>query len=477
MQILLLDAPDFALFLGRFHPLVVHLPIGLLLLAGVMEFLARKPKYEALSPAITFTLFLGAISSIAAVVMGLLLAWGGGYDESTLGWHKWMGIAVAVIAIGLWVIKSREITVGKWLNGGLMLAMVLGLSYTGHLGGSLTHGSDYLFQYAPQPVRSLAGLPPRVKKERRQITNLDSAEVFADVVFPILDARCMSCHNPNKKKGDLLMTNYANLMKGGEGGDVILAGNSIKSELYHRVTMDQEDEDFMPPEGKKPLTEEQIEILDWWISEGAPEKTLVGEMATTEDIRATLAEELGLVAGSLTEQLAAGVDPVAEAVLADIRSEGFKAYPIAQDNPFIDVDFSLSDTTLSPKQLKTLLKAKEQILWLNLSRSNVSDADLEIIGQLPNLVRLRLDNTAISDEGVKYLSSLSNLEYLNLYGSKVGDASVETLKGMANLKKVFLWQTAVSESAANALSEARPELMVDTGIKVSEVVSPAKVSE
>ena len=477
MQILLLDAPDFALFLGRFHPLLVHLPIGFLLLAGLFEFLARKPKYEGLKPATNLVLFVGALSAVASVIMGLLLAWGGGYDESTLGWHKWMGIAVAVLALGLWWIKSREIKLGKTLNAALMIGMVLGLSYTGHLGGSLTHGSDYLVQYAPQPIRSLAGLPPRVKKERRQITNLDSAEVFADVVFPILDARCSSCHNPSKKKGDLLMTSYEELMKGGENGEVILAGNSIKSDLFHRVTLDEDDEDFMPPEGKRPLTDDQIDILDWWISEGAPEKAAVGALTVSDDMRETLSRELGLVAGSVTEQLAAGVDPVSENVLADIRSQGFKAYPIAQDNPFIDVDFSLADTTLSSKQLKALLKAKDQIFWLNLSRSDVQDEDLKTIAQLPNLVRLRLDNTKISDEGITHLASLQNLEYLNLYGSGVGDECIEILKEMPALKKVFLWQTNVSEAAANSLSEARPDMMVDTGIKVSEVVSQAKASE
>ena len=78
------------------------------------------------------------------------------------------------------------------------------LVVTGHLGGNLTHGATYLFQYAPNPIRTLAGLQPKVKKTFKKITDIDSALVFEDVIHPILDARCASCHNEEKLKGELL---------------------------------------------------------------------------------------------------------------------------------------------------------------------------------------------------------------------------------------------------------------------------------
>ncbi|MEM6628102.1 MAG: hypothetical protein AAF694_00440, partial [Bacteroidota bacterium] len=150
-------------------------------------------------------------------------------------------------------------------------------------------------------------------------------------------------------------------------------------------------------------------------------------------------------------------------------AQGFRVNQVAQDNPFLDVDFSLSDTSLSSAQVKTLLKAKEQILWLNLGRTELDDAHLEVVGQLPNLMKLKLDNTPVSDVGIAHLSGLEKLEYLNLYGSKVGDGALETLKDLPGLKRVYLWQSQVSNEGAEKLKEARPDMMVDVGVQFTKV--------
>ena len=277
------EVSDIVIFFGRFHPLVVHLPIGFLLLAGVFEFMGRKEAYANLKGAVGTTLLLGAISAVIAAIFGYMLSYGGGYDESTLSWHMWLGIGVAVFAVVAYLLNRNP----SWISSGpgkpayiASFVLMLGsLGYTGHLGGSLTHGSTYLTQYMPNGMRAIAGLPPKVKKERRVVTNLDSAEIFADVVQPILEARCVSCHNTNKKKGGLLMTSFATLMEGGKNGEIIKVGaDPTKSEIIHRVTLPEDDEDFMPPEGKKPLTEDQIAILEWWIEKGAPEKEVLGAL-------------------------------------------------------------------------------------------------------------------------------------------------------------------------------------------------------
>ena len=469
------EVSDIVLFFGRFHPLVVHLPIGFLLLGGVFAWLGRKEKYKVLNDAVGITLLLGAISAIAAAILGYMLSLGGGYEGSTLFWHKWLGIGVGVAAILAYILHKSPSFIPTALSKpayvGTFVVMLGMLGYTGHLGGSLTHGSAYLTQYMPNGMRAIAGLPPKVKKERRIVTNLDSAEVFADVVQPILEARCVSCHNTNKKKGGLLMTSFASLMEGGKNGEVIKVGNAAQSELFHRVTLPEEDEHFMPPEGKKPLTEDQKAILEWWIAEGAPEAKVLGTMALSEDIRPVFARELGLDAASAKADMlaGAGITPLDESVLNEIRSQGFRVNQVAQDNPFLDVDFSLSDTTLNASQMKALLKAKEQILWLNLGRCEVSDENLEVVGQLPNLMKLKLDNTPITDAGIQHLSGLEKLEYLNLYGSQVGDGAIETLKEMSGLKRLYLWQTQVSSEGAEKLAEDRPDMMIDTGVQFTKV--------
>ena len=79
-------------FLGRFHPLIVHLPIGILMMAAILQLIAIKStKFKnLLDPAISITLFWGGLSSIGAVSIGWLLSLQGGYDTDTLFWHKWL---------------------------------------------------------------------------------------------------------------------------------------------------------------------------------------------------------------------------------------------------------------------------------------------------------------------------------------------------------------------------------------------------
>lgn len=476
LPIVLLDAEvaDGVIFFGRFHPLVVHLPIGFLLLAAVFEWMSRKPRYQNLGGATTITLFLGAVSALVSAIFGYMLSLGGGYNEDTLFWHQWLGIGLTVLAFAAYYLKVRGekgSLFPKWVPQVMAIALLLLITLTGHLGGSLTHGSTYLTQYMPEPLRSIAGLPPKEEDSRPVVTNLDSAEVFADVVHPILKARCISCHNEDKKKGELLMVTYADIMKGGEEGTIIQVGNSLQSEIVRRVHLPEEDEKFMPPEGKTPLTEEQIAIIEWWINQGAPEKQLISELSPDENIRNLLTHELGLAPKPAVEALAANVSPPAEETVEKIRNQGFKVFAIAQDNPFIEVDFSLADTTLSNNQMKSLLDAKEQILWLSLSRSDIQDSHLEVVGQLPNLTRLKIDQTAISDAGIEYLLSLENLEYLNIYGTQVSDQGLEKLLEMPSLKKLYLWQSKVSPEAAEKAREKRPDMEINMGFEPQTAVA------
>lgn len=470
--------PEFFLFLGRFHPLVVHLPIGILLLAALMEIASRSKRYAALSSAIPFVLLLGTASAFLAAILGYFLSWGGDYDASTLFWHQWLGIGLAVVALLAYLWKIGKLPALKLLSPQrlqLVLAslILLLMTFTGHLGGSLTHGSNYLTYYMPQPLRSLAGLPPR-KEPRPPITNLDSAEVFADIILPMLEDRCQSCHNPSKKKGGLLLTSQEDILAGGKHGDVVVASKPEASELYKRITLPEDHDDFMPPEGKKPLTKNQVAAMEWWIAQGAPFDGRVAEMKMDEDARQLFAKVVGLEVDETAEPdgptglLAEAIAPLDQGVMDNIRSQGFKVYEIAQEVHYLDVDFSLADTTLGASQLNSLLKAKEHIVWLNLSGSDITDEGLKTIGQLEHLIRLRLDQTAITEAGLQHLTGLQHLEYLNVYGTQVGDGLIEPIKAMPKLKKLFLWQTNVSPEAVQQLQQALPELEINTGVNFAD---------
>jgi uncharacterized membrane protein len=280
-------------FLGRFHVLVLHLPIGIIIAVFVLELMARKEKYRHLEAASPFLWSAAAVSAIATVVLGYMHYAEGGFDGASGTQHRNFGTALAVIITVVAVLRSSRFASGYrpvWLPAATLLVLLA--SITGHYGGNLTHGSTYLVEYAPQPVRSLAGLPPR----RPPVENYADADPFLDLVGPMLQQRCASCHNDDKRQGELVLTSLEGVLDGGESGSVVVAGRPELSELQSRISLPQDDESFMPAEGKTPLTDAQVRIIEWWISARLPAGVTMDEVDVAPDaeLEALIRAELGL---------------------------------------------------------------------------------------------------------------------------------------------------------------------------------------
>jgi uncharacterized membrane protein len=281
---------DFIFFLGRFHVLVLHLPIGIILALFVLEYLSRKERYRYLEAASPYLWSATAISAVVTVVLGFMHFAEGSFTGPSGDQHRFYGTVVAVVAAGVALLRVSSFASSyKPLFFPASLVLLVLVSITGHYGGNLTHGSTYLVEYAPQPLRSLAGLAPR-----RTITSVSTAEPFADVVGPMLTERCASCHNEDKQEADLVLTTYAGVMRGGESGRVVVAGNTQLSELLRRIELPHDDEEFMPADGKTPLTDQQVAIIRWWIEAGAPEGGTIGALEVPAETRTMLSNELGV---------------------------------------------------------------------------------------------------------------------------------------------------------------------------------------
>jgi uncharacterized membrane protein len=279
---------DFIFFLGRFHVLALHLPIGIILALFVLEYLSRKERYRYLEAASPYLWSATAISAVVTVVLGFMHFAEGSFTGPSGEQHRFYGTVVAVVAAGVALLRVSSFASSyKPLFFPASLVLLVLVSITGHYGGNLTHGSTYLVEYAPQPLRSLAGLAPR-----RTITSVSTAEPFADVVGPMLVERCASCHNEDKQEADLVLTTYAGVMRGGESGRVVVAGNTQLSELLRRIELPHDDEEFMPAEGKTPLTDQQVAIIRWWIEAGAPEGGTIGALEVPAETRTMLSNEL-----------------------------------------------------------------------------------------------------------------------------------------------------------------------------------------
>ena len=276
---------DLLLFVGRFHPMLVHLPIGGLILLGVLELLAKFTRFKAAAQGNRLILGLVAAASIAAALLGLMLSQSGGYDPQLLPWHKWAGITVAVTCTLTWLLN--------WLGPlrAYQISLLVTLAVLGvasHLGASITHGRDFLTQFAPAPLRALLGASGRSPDAPGTKSDLTQQPVFSALIQPILQRHCSACHGPEKHKADLSMESYETLLKGGKNGPVLIPGKVMESPMIHRLLLLLKDEDHMPPDGKPQPTLAEIAALQWWIDCGAPAGTKIGDLKPGADVRPIL---------------------------------------------------------------------------------------------------------------------------------------------------------------------------------------------
>ncbi len=449
-------------FFGRFHPLLVHLPIGILMVAVLFDWLSKLKHYQNISPSVKLLYLLGGLGAIFSCLTGYFLSQSGEYEGTTLQQHQWLGIATATGALGMYVYKTwtSKARYSLALSAGLMLL----LTGAGHLGGSLTHGEDYLVAAMPEPFRSWLGAEKA--KAPVVIKDVQEAIVYQDIVVPILKEKCYNCHNESKQKGKLRMDSPEFLAKGGKSKAVIIkAGLPQESELIRRLLLPKNDEKHMPPKEKPQLTEDEIQLLQWWIEQGADYQQPVKMLAQSESIRPIL---LGLTSANevATEEVAIYPNvnlkaPDATAIAA-LQANRVVVLPIGQQENLLSVNF-VNVEAIDDQQLALLEDLKEHIVWLKWSYSKVSDQQLAVVEKMTNLTKLYLNNTNITDECFKYLTNLPNLKYLNLVGTKVTAQGVQTLTQLPNLKQLYLYQTPITAQEGKTLMSQFPNTAIDTG--------------
>jgi len=168
--------------------------------------------------------------------------------------------------------------------------------------------------------------------------------------------------------------------------------------------------------------------------------------------------------------------PADAAAVQKINALGGGAMPLAANTNLISVNFSLAGSKIDDAALESLKGVGEQLVWLNLANTAVTDAGLKGLAGFKNLRRLHLEKTGVGDEGLASVKGLAELQYLNLYGTKVTDKGLASLAGLKKLKNVYLWQTAVTDAGAADLAKALPGLYINRGIdppaKVVEIAAP-----
>ena len=433
---------DIFTFSGRLHPLIVHLPIGILLVAMIFDGISYVRKYEHLNGAVPFTLLIGFGSAAIACVPGYMLSLSGDYDAQTLNQHKVSGILLTLmsgILYGITTVPFRKIiSIPRPLFSALSIATFFLIIYTGHQGAHLTHGDNYI------------SLETLLHKQREKPTQVSEAMIFEDVVHPMLERKCMQCHQGRKRKGGLSMLTLASMLKGGKHGPAVVAGNLNESELFRRISLDPSHEDFMPADGKTPLTKSETEIIRWWIEKAlAVEKKKISELKDHNEIELLAASSLGLGDLTLSEINSFSDQKINENIprtvdlrlVENLREKGLVVRVMLQKPVMLDVTLPARSGKKMEVMVKDLRPVAKNIIWLNLSDNGFTESDLEILMQMSNVEKLRLEKNPISDGICKYLEGLKYLEALNLNETKISSAGVKRLQQNRTIKRIYTWKT------------------------------------
>lgn len=452
-------------FIGRFHPAVLHLPIGFFVLLGIFEFLAMVSPGSRYSEVTSAILVLTILVTLLAIGTGLLLAYGEGADEPLVVNHMRTSLLLGILSLCLGMLKLHGSKLANILAYRLGLLVTLGVLFVAsHNGGSITHGEDYLTRYMPDSLRPFFG---REVEEAVVVASVDELVVYRDVVHQVFEQKCNSCHNPNKKKGDFDMTTYEGLLEGGEMGYSIAPGDLDDSELYFRITLPQDDEDFMPADEKPPLSEVEVQLIGWWIEEGAdPEKTV----SQHSNIPAPVYTYLQSVFDSMVseEELEAREQERQELYdgLEALHEElGILIVPVEPDAMEFTLETFSVQKQFDAAGLARLAAYGEYFVSADLSGTQLGDDAVGHLTAFRNLESLNLSKTRITGTSLGKLADLPHLRSLNLYGTPLTEDAVAELSKLSRLKHLYLFQTSLDEEATLAqLKGSLPDCKFVTGI-------------
>ncbi|MEX2232610.1 MAG: FN3 associated domain-containing protein [Cyclobacteriaceae bacterium] len=444
---------------GRLHPLVLHFPLALLFVGIFLEWLtSRKSFNHPASRDLTSCIFyLFALGASFTALFGFFLYQEGSYLGPEVDWHKWTGTAVSLFAVMIVLLREKS-SVLYYATLGLTAVC---LTLTGHLGAEITHGKGFV----TEPMR-------RHWSERIEIVHVDSAVVFRDVIQPILNEKCINCHNSNKAKNDLILADYNSILDGGENADAVVAGKADESLLYKYVQLPMDDSLHMPPKGKLQLDPEEIELIGWWINAGAMPDVKYVNYSKPDSIHPIMLSKFRPKTGLDLVDIAFA-DPE---TVKKLNNPYRTVQQISASKPYVAV-FLGSKKDFSSVDLNELKGIRKQIVSIDLGNSEVNEDDLELLTQFPHLQKLHLQNIDIGDEDVRQLRGLRYLETLNLSGTRISARALEEISGWENLKKLYVYNTPIADENVKTLKTAHTKLQVfNTQFDLSDSVYNAQLT-
>lgn len=439
-----LQIPSWLAVAGRMHPMFLHFPIVLLLVSFFTLWIpvSRQGDNEWLG----LLRLAAALSAVVAAIMGMLLSLEGDRAGQTLTLHKWGGVLVALAGFVFYTgypFLARKASLAKPFTVIAAIAILL----TGHWGAGLTHGEDYVLA----PIRS----------NGQRLVPPEEAVIFADVVRPILEQKCISCHGASSVKGGLTLKDVKGLMAGGKTGPLFIPGQPDASLLIKRLHLPLGDKKRMPPASKPQLTEEEAALLYAWVKSGAATDEMLFSLPEKDTFRVLATAYLAPAAGEAPTPVYdfAAAD---ESKIASLNNNYRSIVPLGKNSPALTVNF-YGRNVYSTASLEEILPLKQQIVELNLSRLPVKDGDMKVIRQLEQLRKLNLNYTGVTSAGVEELAGLQHLEELALSGTGITSAALDKLLSARPIPSVYIWDTKIDSNQVSALKKKFEKVYIESG--------------
>lgn len=418
---------------GRLHPLLVHFPIGFLFLAFLLEVLSNFKRFRKVRGAVPVAVFMGTAAAVFSVISGLILSEEGGYEPDLLFRHRLFGIMTAAVAIMLWVIITFEKNLPKPKRRPVRLSVFFVLAavliITGNFGGSITHGRGYLSD--KQNENDLVA-----QAEKPNAPSL----VYRDIVKPIMDKKCVSCHGLTKQKGKLRLDTEESIKKGGKTGSIFPDVKS-KGEMIRRIHLPVDDDDHMPPLEKIQLTSTEVEILSEWLLEKDPFEVTVDQ--TNSQAVFSYNASFTTTHNNASFWPTVPIEPAPEKSLKKLTLYGVRFNALGQESNYLEIKVP-TDLRPDPAFWQAYQDISQNVVSLDLKEFRLSNEDFEKLVSAGQIRKLYLNHARLENISLDGLMNLKYLHYLNLVGVGLGYEKIKFLSDHSSLQEVFAYGNKLS---------------------------------
>jgi len=432
--------------IGNLHPVFVHLPIGIFVFGFLLELYHLWRKSPLANEIRRFTLVVALLSSMVSIATGLVLADQGSYEADALELHRNLGILFGIgTLLLLWLASRLKPGAPKYyfiFSYGVLLIVLIA---AGHQGGTLTHGEGFI-----------TGDFSETEIELKTVS-VEEAKVYADLIQPVLDQKCVSCHNPNKTKGKLQLTSYEMLVKGGKNGKPLGSEKERLNLLLERIHLDPEDDLHMPPNNKNQLLSDEKSLLEWWATNDYCTDCSVASLAPDAEWLEVLRALTNT--SSPIDKWKSEYTSAPDSWVEELRERGFSIHAVDSDHPMVRIS-ARGITSLQSKDFRQLKNYAENIIELDFSNTNLDDDLATHLDAFENLLKLDVPNTQITDKALVSIQELSHLTSFNGFGTLLTNESLPYFESMPELKNLYLAETGVREKNMAAFNAKNSSITI-----------------